>query len=170
MVGITTAVKYEKRLPIEYATEVLGPKFPADEFGRSSQVCVLRVTNRIPPHNPIPLASMGSAGDLKVKPRKEDLAQHLPRAAEYGRELGRFASERRDLGIIHVTGGCPGLPYIINKAAKEENPEIYSVAIAPKLHGDDLVMVQEGLVPRFCDLYDLIVCSGQRFNKRGTDV
>ncbi|MBI2542023.1 hypothetical protein HYV80_04905 [Candidatus Woesearchaeota archaeon] len=144
---------YFKILPIAEVEKAFGSRYSPSEFGAGAYV--VKVTNLEPPTNPLLVSTIGSAGDNGKL--KEDFRVYSKFFEAHGLAFAMYADERPDLGLVHVTGGPPGIPALINEIAKKNNPNIFSLAFYPEFSREELADLAEGKLPVHLNLYDWIV-------------
>lgn len=159
-------VKKFETMPIGIVEEVFGPRYSRGEFGLGAYV--IKATNLDPPSRPLIVSTIGSAGDNGTA--REDIKQYYPVIHEHAKALGQFSKARKDLGIVHFTGACPGLPYEKARIAKEVNPELFSLGMYPRMSSEDIADFMFGKLPPFTECYDWIVVNDLSMMKRGMNV
>ena len=155
-----------EKLPVKVIEEVFGGRYPPEEFGNGAYV--IKASKLDPPSNPILISTAGSAGDLGDS--KEDPSKYFLQTREHGRALGVYTKERTDLPIVHLTGGCPAIPYELAHEAKSVNPALFSMAFLPRLKTEDSRKIKEGILPYYAGFYDWIVITNLSAMKRGDNV
>lgn len=159
-------IKTFEILPIKVMEEVFGSSYAREEFGAGAYI--IRVTKLDPPSKPLIVSTIGSAGDSGTA--REDIRQYYPIIHEHAVAFGEFSRARRDLGIVHFTGGCPGIPYEMAWKAKEVNPNLFSVAMYPRMSAEDIANLMFGILPPFTNCYDWIVVNALSRMKRAMNV
>lgn len=142
-----------KVMPIKELERAFGSRFHEDEFGIDARI--LKLTDLNPPSMPIILGTGGSAGDSGTL--RENISQYFPLAEKYGRALGEYSIERKDLPLVHMTGGTPNIPYVIAVEAKKANSKLFSLAMYPKLTDREVRQLAEGILPEHLQFYDWVV-------------
>lgn len=160
------SIKTFEILPIRVMEEVFGERYARGEFGVGAYV--IRATKLDPPSKPLIVSTIGSAGDNGTA--REDIRQYYPIIHKHAITFGEFSRARRDLGIVHLTGGCPGIPYEMARKAKEANPSLFSVAMYPRMSAEDISNLMFGTLPQFTDCYDWVVVNDLSMMKRAMNV
>ncbi len=160
------ANKKLESLPIKLMEQVFGSRYDREEFGLNAYI--VKVTNRFPPSRPLLISTIGSAGDFGFA--KENISKYFSLVHKHAKVLGQYSRERKDLGVVHITGGAGGIPYEMARIAKKENPELFSIAMYPRPSEKDAGMLQENKLPPSIEFYDWIVMSGLSLMKRGDNV